>query len=63
MCVVCNSGIAEFFEAMASRRDFLKYAGAVSAFVASSADPNLACAQSLDGPAKRLSFAAALFLP
>src|SRR5215470_10602327 len=51
MCVVCNSGIATFFEATASRRDFLKYAGSASAFVASSADLNRARAQPLDGPA------------
>src|SRR6516164_1941507 len=51
MCVVCNSGIAAFLEATASRRDFLKYAGSASAFVASSVDLNRARAQSLDGPA------------
>ena len=52
MCVVCNSGIATFFEATASRRDFLKYAGSASAFVASSADLNLAQAQSPNGTAE-----------
>jgi predicted amidohydrolase YtcJ len=51
MCVVCNSGIAAFLEATASRRDFLRCAGAASAFVASSVDLRNARAQSLDGPA------------
>jgi hypothetical protein len=62
MCVVCNSGIATFFEATASRRDFLKCAGSASAFVASSADLNLAQARNRRTELPRLFFAAALFL-
>jgi predicted amidohydrolase YtcJ len=51
MCIACNSGVATFLEATASRRDLLKYAGAASAFVASSAELNRVRAQSPDGPA------------
>lgn len=51
MCIVCNSGIAAFLKGSASRRDFLKYAGAASAFIASGVDPNPVRARPLDGPA------------